>query len=102
MAFAILYIAINVALESAFPSLYCKAINPGGRELVCGYEHTAGIVQGVSLLFWLSYAYLLVLGVGKMLQRELSKAGVFGFFVNVAFVFLCILASSYFGIEDSP
>lgn len=102
MMLGIAYVVISIALESAFPSLYCETINPGGKELVCGYEHSAGIVHGASFLFWLIYAYLIVLAVARMLHRELSKAGVLGFFLNVAFVVLVVLVFSRFGVMDSP
>lgn len=59
-----------LALKSLAPGLFCMAVNPGGREFVCGpgYSHVGvRIFQLFALSVW---ALLLALGSAELFRRR--------------------------------
>ena len=72
------------------PDLFCVAINPGGREFVCGsnYSHVGvRLIQFLGLIAWV--AALLIGGV-KVIRGKAARASVFAWLVSAA-LFLSLL-----------
>lgn len=72
--------------------LFCVALNPGGREFICGsdYSHVGvRLIQRLGLMAWV--AVLLISGV-KVIRGEAERASAFAWLVSAAlFITLAVL-----------
>ena len=91
-----------LTLSALVPSLFCMAVNPGGKEFVCGprYSH-----PGVRLLqvFGLSvWVLLLVLGSAELFRRRAAWPAVVAW--SVSALLFAGLAALWLTlpVEDSP
>ena len=70
------------ALGSLAPSLFCMAVNPGGKEFICGprYSHTGvTVIQLFGLSVW---AILLALGGAELFRRRATRPAVVAWSVS--------------------
>lgn len=86
----ILYGAL-ACLRLLDPGLFCVAINPGGREFICGTEYSHVGVRLFRSLSNLAWAAVLLLGGLRVIRGEATRPSAFAWSVSAA-LFLALVA----------
>jgi hypothetical protein len=89
-------------LSTLEPSLFCVAVNPGGKEFVCGSRYSHGsvrILQSASPIVWLS-----LLGVsGKtVLTGRATKASTVAWSISIVLFLALVVLWLLAPVEDAP
>ena len=98
----VLFFSIRVGVDAYFPNLSCSKINPGGKEMMCGFSYSAPIIQSITFVFYALYFGGLLLSVFHALRGVLTKIGGLGFILSLIFVVAGFMLRAHFGTEDSP
>ena len=93
---------LDFALYSYSPTLFCAPIDIGGKELVCGFEHSAPLVQMITILSFVLYFGALALAAGEALKNNHSKAGAVGLAISLLIVLAIFVLRAQLGAEESP
>ncbi|QSX36471.1 hypothetical protein [Shewanella sedimentimangrovi] len=96
------YVAASFILKEENPSLLCSAINPGGKEFVCGYAYSAPMIQIFAVSVRVLFLVAMVCSLRHLLQRKLTKFGIVGVLLSVVTIICALFLSFYFGSEDAP
>ena len=82
LAEPIVWLGILFVMKALWPSLFCVAINSGGKELICGsdYSHPGiNLLQSLGLCLWV---LLLVIGGVEVFRRRASWPAVIAWSVS--------------------
>lgn len=97
----ILY-GVLVCLSALAPGLFCVAVNPGGREFICGsaYSHPGvRLIQFLGPLVWA--AVLLISGV-EVIRGEATRSSIFAWLVSAALFLTLVVLWLNMPNEDAP
>lgn len=97
-----LFLCLDSVLREFFPLSFCAPIDVGAKELVCGFEHSAPLVQTMSVSSFVLYFGALALSANEALKRNLTRGGSIGFAFSLLVVLAGFVLSVYLGSEDSP
>lgn len=91
-----------LALQCIPAAHWCTPINPGGRELACGYEYAEKAVRFTVDLMQIFGACAFIATGWHAVQRRLSVLGLCGFALSIVLVGLMIFLKVRYGVDDSP
>ena len=104
LALAIPFVLYGVLafLRALDPSLFCVAVNPGGKEFVCGpsYSHVGvRLITSAGLIAWF---FVLVFSGMTVLRGKATRASAFAW--SISAVLLLALAVLWLTrpVQDSP
>lgn len=93
---------VLVCLGALHPGLFCVAVNPGGKEFVCGpgYSHVGvRLIQFLGTTAWV--AVLLISGV-KVIGGGAGRSSVFAWSVSAALFLTLVVLWLSMPNEDTP
>lgn len=98
----VLALLANICLWALPQSYWCTPIQPGGKELICGYDVARPAIKfAIDMLILVGVCG----GVASLVyavQRRLSRTGVAGLALSVLIVIAGFCMSAYIGVEDWP
>lgn len=97
-----LLFAILSAIEARWPWTFCDAVNPGGKELVCGGEHANFAVQLTTDISIYLFFCVLAFSAFRALQGKLSRVGAAGFAISLCIALAGLALRWQLGSDDSP
>ncbi len=81
---------------------WCSPINPGGKELVCGYEYAGCGIRVTVILLQIFGACAFITTAWHALQRRLSAWGLCGLALTVVLAGLMMFLKLRYSVDDSP
>ena len=72
------------------PGLFCVAVNPGGREFICGSDYSHVGVRLIRLLGTIAWVAVLLIGGVKVIRGEAARPSAFAWSVS-ATLFLALV-----------
>jgi hypothetical protein len=91
-----------VCLSVTAPGLFCVAVNPGGREFVCGHGYSHVGVRLIRLLGTAAWAAVLLIGGVKVIRGGAARASVFAWLVSAALFLTLVVLWLNMPDEDAP
>ena len=91
-----------LALSTLMPSLFCMAVNPGGKEFVCGARYSHPGVRLLQVFTLSAWVLLLALGSAELFRRRAAWPAVVAW--SVSALLLAGLAALWLTLpfEDYP
>lgn len=83
-------------------SYWCSPINPGGKELACGYDYAKTEIKTTIVLMQIFGACAFIATAWHATQRRLSAWGLSGLVISALLVGLMALLKLRYGFDDSP
>ena len=90
------------ALSSVSPSLFCVAVNPGGKEFTCGprYSHIGiRLLQLSGLSVWM---LLLIIGGAELFRGRATRPAVIAWSISALLLVSLALLWLALPVEDAP
>jgi hypothetical protein len=97
----ILY-GVLACLRLLDPGLFCVAVNPGGREFICGSGYSHVGVRLIQLLGAIAWVAVLLIGGVKVIGGEAARPSVFAWLVSAALFLTLVVLWLSAPNEDSP
>lgn len=89
-------------LRALDPSLFCMAVNPGGKEFVCGpsYSHVGvRVIQSAGLIAWL---FVLVVGGVTVIRGKATRASTVAWSISTVLLLALAVLWATRPFEDMP
>lgn len=83
-------------------SYWCTPIDPGSREIACGYGYARTEVKNAVILLWIFGSCAFIVTAWNALHRRLSAWGLCGLVFSAVLVGLMMFLKVHYGVEDSP
>ena len=97
----VVFATLSTVVSDYFPEMFCTPINPGGKELVCGYVYSTPLIQVFSIVFYGLYFGGLALTAKYAVLGKLTKMGKLGLALSLLFVVAGFMLASHYGLEHS-
>ena len=91
-----------LALKALAPSLFCAAVNPGGKEFICGprYSHSGiRLLQLSGLSVWM---LLLVVGGAELFRGRATRSTVIAWSISALLLVGLALLRLSLPVADAP
>lgn len=83
-------------------SYWCSPINPGGKELACGYDYAGPGVKNIVVLLQLVGLALLLQLLGMLINENYQLGGSLGWLYQSILIGLMVLIKLRYGFNDAP
>jgi len=86
LAEPILLLSILWVLKNLWPDLFCVAVNPGGKEFICGADYSHPGIHLLQSLGFCLWVLLLAIGGVEVFRRKASWPGVIAWSVSALLI----------------